>query len=73
MLVALDGYNTWFRRSLYPSFRYANDKNLRGHIPPKDVALIRLLMKFDGHMIRQGVKYVGTSHWGQFNHIMKPH
>jgi len=58
--------------SKFPSFRYSNDKNLRGHIPPHDLALCRLFMKFDGHFMRNGVKLLATSHHRQFNHICKP-
>ena len=72
VLVLLDGYNTWLQPTQYPSFRYTNDPSLKGLIPPKDVALIRLLLKFDGHFLRQGVKYMTTTHRKTFNHIMTP-
>lgn len=55
-----------------PSFRYDNCKYLRGHIPPYDIALVRLLMKFDGNFIRNGVKINATSHYREFNHICDP-
>lgn len=29
-------------------------------------------MKFDGHMMRNGVKYLATDHYNKFNHYMKP-
>jgi hypothetical protein len=58
--------------SSYASFRYKNDPKSKSLIPPKDLALVRLLMKFDGHMLRQGVKYLSTTHYRTFNHIMKP-
>ena len=29
-------------------------------------------MKFDGHMIRQGLKFLTTSHYRTFNHITNP-
>lgn len=72
VLIAADGYNDWFKPSGYPSFRYENDKKLRGHIPPKDIALVRMLMKFDGHMIRNGFKLFATTHYRQHNHICTP-
>ena len=71
-MVAIDNYNNWFQPSRFPSFRYENDKNLQGHIPPHDLALVRLFMKFDGHFIRNGVKLLATSHLRQFNHICEP-
>ena len=33
-LIAIDGYNDWFKPSLYLSYRYENSNKLRGHIPP---------------------------------------
>ena len=60
-LFAIDGYNDWLKESDYDSFRYANENN--GKIPPKDIALVRLLMKFDGHMIRNGFKLLATTHY----------
>lgn len=53
VMVAIDGYSDWFRPSEYTSFRYANSGY---NIPPYDLALVRLFMKFDGHMIRNGFK-----------------
>jgi hypothetical protein len=52
ILIALDGYNTWLKPTSYRSFRYKNDGDLKGNIPPKDIALVRMLMKFDGHFLR---------------------
>jgi hypothetical protein len=52
VLVTLDGYNNWLKPSDYRSFRYKNDGDLKGRIPPKDLALVRLFMKFDGHLLR---------------------
>lgn len=72
VLVLLDGFNAWLQPTSYNSFRYKNDPNLKGYIPPKDVALIRLMYQFDGHFLRQGVKYVTTTHRKTFNHYMTP-
>jgi len=52
VLSTLDGYNTWLQPSGYDSFRYMNDAALKAKIPPRDIALVRMLLKFDGHMIR---------------------
>lgn len=40
-----------------------NDNSLRGTIPPKDFAIIRMLMKFDGHLMRNGFKLAATTHY----------
>ena len=71
-MVCVDGINTWLQPSRYPSFRYANYRKLKQHIPPHDLALVRLLMKFDGHFLRNGFKAMATSHYRQFNHIATP-
>lgn len=60
-LITADGYNQWLQPSRWPSFRYANDKYLKGHVPPHDIALVRLLMRFDGNFMRNGVKIFATS------------
>lgn len=71
-LIVIDGYNDWFKPSLYPSYRYVNNNKLKGHIPPQDIAMVRLLMKFDGHKIRNGFKICSTTHYRQFNHLCTP-
>jgi hypothetical protein len=68
----VDGINQWLQPSRYPSFRYANYRKLKQRIPPHDLALVRLLMNFDGHYLRNGFKAMATSHYRQFNHIATP-
>ena len=68
----MDGYNDLFRPTVYPSYRYENDRFLRGHIPPYDMALARLLMPFDGHYMRNDFKLLATTQYRHFNHIMTP-
>lgn len=41
-------------------------------IPPFDLAIPRLIMNFDGHYIKNGVKIMATSQKRLFNHICKP-
>lgn len=73
VLITADGYNQWFQPTKMPSFRYSNCKHLKGHIPPYDCALIRLLMKFDGNFMRNGIKlYATTNGFRQFNTICDP-
>ena len=54
----------------YESFRYANQQHFRYKVPPNDLALVRMLMKFDGHFLRQGLKFCTTTHYRHFNHMM---
>lgn len=69
VLVAIDGYSDWFRPSEYTSFRYANSGY---NIPPYDIALCRLFMKFDGHFIRNGFKICSSTHERYFGHLFTP-
>lgn len=60
VLVCVDQYNLLFRPSCYPSFRYENDKYLKGRVPPYHMALCRAFMHFDGHKIKNGFKAVAS-------------
>lgn len=72
VLWCLDGINDWFKPSDYLSFRYENSNKLGGRIPPQDIAMVRMLMKFDGHFSRNGFKLMSTTHLRQFNHLATP-
>lgn len=61
VLVCVDEYNFLFRPSNYPSFRYENDKFLKGRIPPYHMALCRAFLNFDGHKIKNGFKLTASS------------
>lgn len=61
VLIVVDGYSEFFKPSAYPSVKYENFKPCQGKIPPHDIALSRAFMRFDGHMIKNGVKVVATS------------
>lgn len=71
-LLAIDGFNDWMKPSNYLSFRYDSDPRAKGKIPPQDFALIRMLMRMDGHMIRNGFKLMATTHHKQFKHLCTP-
>lgn len=71
-MVCVDNINQWMQPSEYPSFRYYNTRKYKKRIPPHDLALVRLLMHFDGHFLRNGFKAMATSHLRQFNHVAKP-
>jgi hypothetical protein len=71
-MILIDEYNEWYRPSDFLSFRYANNKGYDSQIPPYDFAFIRLLMKFDGHLMKQGVKVCATTMTHYFNHKFDP-
>ena len=58
VLILCDQYSDWFRPSNLKSFRYPYN---RYFIPPEDIALVRLFHRFDGHLIRNGVKVCASS------------
>lgn len=60
VLVAVDGYNWFFRKSDFVDNKYAPDPLLRGHIPPYHIAECRMFMRFDGHKIKNGFKVVSA-------------
>lgn len=60
-IFLIDGYNEWFKPSMYDSYKYANYKGYESKIPPYDLAMCRMFMRFNGHMIKQGVKVVAST------------
>jgi small subunit ribosomal protein S29 len=62
-MLLVDEYNYYFTKTTYPSFKYVNYKDVDGTIPPYDIALARLFMKFDGHRIKNGVKVMATTEY----------
>lgn len=56
VLVCVDSYNMLFYPSIFQSFRYENDRYLRGRIPPYHLSLCRAFLNFDGHKIKNGFK-----------------
>jgi small subunit ribosomal protein S29 len=71
-LVVVDDYNWFYRPTNNPSYIYQNLKTLDGFVPPYHVALARLFMKFDGHMIKRGFKVAGTSNFSISRHYFEP-
>lgn len=71
-MFLVDNYNELFKPSGYGSYKYANFKDYDGKIPPHDIALCRMFMKFDGHMFKQGVKVCAISLKAYQMHNFKP-
>lgn len=72
VLVAVDEYNYLFRPSVYPSFRYANDKQLNSMIPPYHLSLCRAFINFNGHLIKNGFKIAASSNKRLYKHTFNP-
>ena len=73
VLVVIDDFNWFFRPTNNPAFYYFNVKSLSGQVPPYHVALCRLFMRFDGHLIKNGFKLAGTSNFSIARHLFEPH
>ena len=71
VFTAVDDYNYFYRRSVYPSFRYDN-KKFKGFVPPYHMALCRLFMKMDGHKYKNGFKLVASSNFHLYKHLFTP-
>lgn len=71
VLVAIDDYNWLYRPTNNPAFSTKISKRWR-FVPPYHVALCRLFMKFDGHMIKKGFKVAGTSNFSITRHHFEP-
>jgi hypothetical protein len=72
LMILVDEYNEFFRPSEYFSYRYANIKNGDYKIPPYDIALCRMFMNFDGHLMKNGVKVMASSVGKYHNHKFSP-
>ena len=71
VLTVVDDYNYFFRRSVYPSYRYDN-KKLKGFIPAYHMALCRLMMRMDGHRFKNGFKLTASSNYHLYKHTFNP-
>jgi len=71
-IFLIDGYNEWFKPSMYDSYKYANYKGYETKIPPYDLAMCRMFMRFNGQMIKQGVKVVASTCHRFGKHEFKP-
>jgi hypothetical protein len=60
-MIIVDNYNELFKPTCYDSYKYANFKDYDVKIPPHDISLCRLFMKFDSHFFKQGVKVCAIS------------
>lgn len=72
VLIVIDDYNWLYRPSDFPSFRYVDMPGLNNRVPAYHLALARLFMRFDGHLIRNGFKLAATSDYSIPRHHFTP-
>ena len=68
ILECVDSFSYLYRASYYPSFRYFNDRDLFGKVPPYHIAHCRLFVHLDGHKLKRGLKIVNSSNYPMFKH-----
>lgn len=71
-MTLVDDYNWMFRPSSQVSLRYSDLKKLNFSIPPYHIALCRLFMKFDGHLVKKGYKFAATCNFEINRHNFLP-
>lgn len=62
-LECVDSFTHLYRATYYPSFRYYNDRELYGKVPPYHIAHCRMFVNLDGHKIKNGFKVVASSNY----------
>ncbi|EGR31197.1 mitochondrial ribosomal protein s29, putative [Ichthyophthirius multifiliis] len=72
VLKVIDGYNFMFRKSIYPSFRYATDTQLRSTVPPYHLSVPRAFLNFDGHKFKNGFTLCASSVKQYHQHVFTP-
>ena len=68
ILECVDSFSYLYRASYYPSFRYYNDRDLYGKVPPYHIAHCRLFTQLDGHKLKKGFKVVASSNYPMHKH-----
>lgn len=68
ILECVDSFSYLYRASAYPSFRYYNDRDLWGRIPPYHIAHCRMFVNLDGHKLPNGIKVVASSNYPMYMH-----
>lgn len=68
ILECVDSFSWLYRASYYPSFRYYNDRDLYGKVPPYHIAHCRLFNNLDGHKLKKGLKVVASSNYPMYKH-----
>lgn len=61
VLEVVDDFSWLYRRSKHRFYKYFNDRELFGAIPPYHIAHCRFFVNLDGHKINRGLKLVASS------------
>lgn len=61
-----------YKRSIYPSFRYATDTKLRSTVPPYHLTVPRAFLNFDGHKFKNGFVLCASSVKNFHKHVFNP-
>lgn len=61
VLEVVDDFSWLYRRSVHRNYKYYNDSQLFGSIPPYHLAHVRHFVNLDGHKLKRGLKVVASS------------
>ena len=68
VLEVVDDFSWLYRRSVHRFYKYFNDRDLFGSIPPYHLAHCRFFVNLDGHKIKRGLKLVASSIGSLYKH-----
>jgi hypothetical protein len=65
----IDDFSWLYKGTIYRNYKYYNDSDLFGAIPPYHLAHCRYFVNLDGNKIKRGIKVVASS----VGHLYKHH
>lgn len=68
MVEIVDDYSWLYRRTVHRNYKYYNDSQLFGAIPPYHLAHVRHFVNLDGHKLKRGLKVVASSIGDLYKH-----
>lgn len=68
ILEVVDDFSSLYKGSIYKNFKYYNDNDLFGDIPPYHIAHMRYFVNLDGHKLKRGLKVVASSIGNLYKH-----
>lgn len=57
----VDDFSWLYKGTVYRNYKYYNDSDLFGAVPPYHIAHIRYFVNLDGHKLKRGLKVVASS------------
>ena len=64
----VDDFSWLYRKTVHKNYKYYNDSQLFGSIPPYHLAHVRHFVNLDGHKLKRGLKVVASSIGNLYTH-----